>query len=132
MTTVTKEFHFYAAHRNEEIGGKCANIHGHRYGLTVTVFQPKLGSVTILFDEFERAVSPLLSRLDHCLLLHRGDPAANALVNSGACQKIYWLDAPTSAENLAEHIFLRLVCAGLNVVSLTVKETDTSSVTVTA
>lgn len=132
MTTVTKEFHFYAAHRNEAIGGKCANIHGHRYGLTVTVCQPRSGSVTILFEEFERAVTPLLCRLDHCLLLHRNDHAAQALVNSGACGKIYWLDVPTSAENLAEHLFFRLVCAGLNVVSVTLKETDTSSVTVTA
>jgi 6-pyruvoyltetrahydropterin/6-carboxytetrahydropterin synthase len=56
IVTVTKQFRFYAAHRNEEIGGKCANIHGHRYGLTVTVAGQRSGSVTVLFEQLERWV----------------------------------------------------------------------------
>lgn len=131
MIVVTKEFHFYAAHRNEEVGGKCGSIHGHRYGLTVSVAEQRNGSVTILFDDLERRLQPLLDEVDHCLFLNENDPAAKALIESGACEKVYMMGRPTSVENLAED-FLR--CArllGLNVVSLTLKETDTSSVTVT-
>lgn len=129
---VTKEFHFYAAHRNEEIGGKCANIHGHRYGLVVSVEAEKKSSISMLFGEVEAFVEPLLRRLDHCLILNKSDPCAPALVHSGACGKVYWIDGPASAENVAENLigFLRNKC-GLKVASLTLRETDSSSVTVT-
>jgi 6-pyruvoyltetrahydropterin/6-carboxytetrahydropterin synthase len=128
--TITKHFKFYAAHRNEEIGGKCASIHGHRYGIAVTVEEPRNGSITMLFDEIEQRVKPLLDRLDHSLLLHAGDPARDTLVASGACCRVYEVPFPTSAENMAEHILVKLRAAGLNVVELALQETDTSIVTV--
>ena len=128
--TITKHFRFYAAHRNEEIGGKCAALHGHRYGLAVTVEEPRNGSVTMLFEEIERRVQPLLARLDHTLLLHSGDPAREALLASGACCRVYEVPFPTSAENMAEHLLGELRATGLNVVELALQETDTSIVTV--
>lgn len=133
MTSVTKEFRFYAAHRNEEIGGKCANVHGHRYGLTVTVAEPRNGSVTVLFEQLEKWVQfEIIDHADHAILLNRQDPCAGALVASGACGKVFWVDGPTSCENLAELFFSMLESVCENVVSVTLKETDTSSVTVTA
>ena len=128
--TITKHFKFYAAHRNEEIGGKCASIHGHRYGIAVTVEEPRSGSITMLFDEIEQRVKPLLDLLDHSLLLHTGDPARDALLESGACFRLYEVPFPTSAENMAEHLLAELRRAGLNVVELALQETDTSIVTV--
>lgn len=127
---ITKLFRFYAAHRNEEIGGRCASIHGHRYGLSVTVEEPRNGSVTMLFEEIENRVAPLLSRLDHSLLLHDGDPAREKLLASGACERVYEVPFHTSAENMAEHILLQLRGSGLNVVELSLQETDSSIVTV--
>jgi 6-pyruvoyltetrahydropterin/6-carboxytetrahydropterin synthase len=127
---VAKRFHFYAAHRNEEIGGKCANLHGHRYGLEVEVEYPQHGSVTILFEHLEEMVEPIVEALDHSLLLHLHDPAASGLVASGACGKIYWLDVPTSAENVARHIFQKLYMGGVEVVRVALQETDSSTVTV--
>lgn len=133
MTTVTKHFHFYAAHRNEEIGGKCGNLHGHKYELSVEVSAPRNGSVTILFEELESIVRAVIVDLvDHALLLHRHDPAAQSLVESGACGKVFWAESPTSAENMAELFFWMLLGRGLTVVSLTLKETETSIVTVRA
>jgi 6-pyruvoyltetrahydropterin/6-carboxytetrahydropterin synthase len=128
--SITKHFKFYAAHRNEEIGGKCASIHGHRYGLAVTVDEPRNGSITMLFDEIEKRASPLLDLLDHSLLLHTGDPARDALLASGACCRVYEVPFPTSAENMAAHLLTELRAAGLNVVELALQETDTSIVTV--
>jgi 6-pyruvoyltetrahydropterin/6-carboxytetrahydropterin synthase len=128
--TITKHFKFYAAHRNEEIGGKCASIHGHRYGIAVTVEEPRNGSITMLFDEIEQRVKPLLDRLDHSLLLHAADPARDMLLATGACRRVYEVPFPTSAENMAEHLLTELRATGLNVVELALQETDTSVVTV--
>lgn len=127
---ITKHFKFYAAHRNEEIGGKCASIHGHRYGIAVTVQESRNGSVTMLFEDIEKHVKPLVDLLDHSLLLHIDDPAREDLLRSGACCRVYEVPFPTSAENMAEHILSQLVATGLNVVELSLQETDTSVVTV--
>ena len=126
---VAKRFHFYAAHRNAEIGGKCANLHGHRYGVEVEVEYPQSGSVTMLFEDIEAQVVPVIRELDHALLLHVADPARAALEASGACGKVYLLAVPTSAENMARHLADRLRARGLNVVRLALDETDSSTVT---
>lgn len=132
MTTVTKSFRFYAAHRNEEAGGKCRNLHGHRYGLSVTVAAPRNGSITIHFDDLEAIVEKeIIREVDHSIMLDANDPCAAALAASGACGKVFWLWRPTSVENLAEEFMWSLRASGLNVTALTLQETDTSSVTVT-
>jgi 6-pyruvoyltetrahydropterin/6-carboxytetrahydropterin synthase len=128
---VTKKLHFYAAHRNPEICGKCENIHGHRYGVDISVRHDKAGSVTIPFASLEDAAMTVVAELDHSLLLYSKDPAKPALIASGACGKVYEVPFQTSCENMAQHLAERLVAAGLNVVSLVLHETDTSSVTVT-
>lgn len=128
---VTKDFRFYAAHRNEEIGGKCGNIHGHRYGLRVTVEQKLRGSVTILFEDLEGIVNEVvIDRMDHSMLLDRNDSAYDQITACDAFGKLYITDYPTSAENMAAHIISLLRGRGLNVIELELKETDTSSVTV--
>lgn len=127
---VTKHFKFYAAHRNEEIGGKCAALHGHRYGLSVTVAEPRNGSITILFEELEARVLSIVDQLDHSLLLHVDDPCRDALLGSGACTKVYEVPFPTSAENMAKHLLDTLRQTGLNVTRLELQETDSSVVSV--
>jgi 6-pyruvoyl-tetrahydropterin synthase len=127
---VTKSFHFYAAHRNPEGGWKCASLHGHRYGLDVSVTREKVGSITIPFAEIEERVMKVIGPMDHSLLLYSEDPAKEALLTSGACGKVYEVPFQTSAENMAEHILNRLAWNGLDIVSVTLRETDTSSVTV--
>ena len=128
---VTKDFRFYAAHRNEEIGGKCGNIHGHRYGLRVTVEQKLQGSVTILFEDLEGIVNEVvIDRMDHSMLLDRNDSAYDQITACDAFGKLYITDCPTSAENMAAHIISLLRGRGLNVIELELRETDTSSVTV--
>jgi 6-pyruvoyltetrahydropterin/6-carboxytetrahydropterin synthase len=129
---ITKTFKFYAAHRNEEIGGKCASLHGHRYGLSIKVAEKRNGSITMLFSDIEAMVQPLLDKLDHSLLLHAHDPARDLLISCGACSRVYEVPFPTSVENMAEHLLNELRSTGLNVTELTLQETDTSTVTVTA
>lgn len=128
--TVTKTFRFYAAHRNPEAGPRCGSIHGHRYGLSVSVLYQQVGSLTIPFSVLEDAVLDVIGPMDHSLLLHSQDPAKKLLVESGACERLYEVPFETSCENMARFITKTLLVAGLNVISLTLQETDTSSVTV--
>jgi 6-pyruvoyltetrahydropterin/6-carboxytetrahydropterin synthase len=130
VMTLTKAFRFYAAHRNQEIGGKCSNIHGHRYTFKATVMEKMVGSITILFQDLEDKIQPLIDELDHSLLLDVNDPAGMTLGRSGACDKLYLMNNPTSAENLATDIFKWIEGTGLNIVKLELQETDSTTITI--
>jgi len=129
-TKITKLFKFYAAHRNEEIGGKCSSWHGHRYGVTVTVCQPRNGSITMLFDDIEKVIDPIIANLDHSLIINEGDPEFEEITGLESVHKTYRIPFVSSAENLAEHLFNVITENGLNVVELSLQETDSSIVTV--
>jgi len=133
---IRKSYKFYAAHRNQEIDGKCWNIHGHRYGIDVVfdVVQSPGSSISILFEDFDAKVEPFLkNHYDHALLLDRADPLAPHLQRFGEEEgrelKIKWFDAPTSAENLAAVLFDEIDGMGFDVNRIEVKETDSSVVT---
>lgn len=102
---VIKRYHFYAAHRNETLAGKCANIHGHTYYLRVglRLGQQNGNGVTLLFEDIDRLLEPVLQPFDHAFLLNRQDPIAPQL-RALPC-KLVELDGPTSAENLARYIY---------------------------
>ena len=130
---ISKEFKFYAAHRNEEIGGKCANLHGHRYGLVCKFEVERVNSVSTPFAEFDDHVGRLiLEQYDHGMLIHLGDPLYDTLKQHeqtyGESFKLKILDGPTSVENLAHTLFTEISSLGFRLVQLEVKETDTSIV----
>lgn len=72
MWTLTKTFPFEASHQLPQHDGKCANLHGHSYLLTVevqgTTLQqegPKTGMV-VDYGDISAVVQPLLKAyLDH-------------------------------------------------------------------
>ena len=74
---ITKVFHFEMAHALHGYDGKCAQIHGHSYELSVTAIgvpivdasNPKLGMV-VDFGALKKLVNDkIVSKLDHALLL---------------------------------------------------------------
>ena len=74
---ITKIFHFEMAHALHGYDGKCAQIHGHSYELSVTaigkpigdVSNPKLGMV-MDFGVLKKLVNEtILDQLDHGLIL---------------------------------------------------------------
>ena len=130
---ISKEFKFYAAHRNEEIGGKCANLHGHRYGLVCKFEVERVNSVSTPFAEFDNHIGRLIAeQYDHGMLIHRDDPLYNTLKRHeqehGEKFKMKILGGPTSVENLAHTLFTEISALGFRLVQLEVKETDTSTV----
>ncbi len=116
--------HFLAGYR-----GKCANIHGHRWTVEVTVqgelqeTGEKRGMI-IDFGDLKKAVRALADSFDHTLIYEAGSlkPATLAALSDEGFSLTEVPFRPT-AENLARH-FCEVLCkSGLPVVSVTVFET---------
>src|SRR2546423_1793879 len=96
-TSVTKSFSFEAAHQLPGHRGACQRLHGHGYGLEVTVEGPldENGIVTDFADVAAVVEREVIARFDHQYL--------NDL-----------LDNPT-AELIAQDAWKRIEAAGLSV-----------------
>ncbi len=118
-TTITVSLTFAAAHQLPEHRGKCARLHGHTYGLEVSVqgtpqrSGPAVGMVMDFADLREKVSELIITRLDHQLL-----------------NDIF--DQVPTAEAVAAWIFERLSEEGLPVVRVRLAEGPNSYVEVTA
>lgn len=129
--TITRYYHFYAAHRNVGIGGKCARLHGHRYGVEVTLAPPySSDGVSVAFEDIDAVIAPIIKTFDHRTLLDDRDALMQVDV---IARDAVVVPFPTSAENMAGHILnlCRESSLGDSVIAVTVQETDSAKVTVT-
>jgi len=67
MYRVSVEGHFDAAHYLRDYGGKCENLHGHRYKVIVTVKTTELNEIGLAYDfvELKRHLGDILAQFDH-------------------------------------------------------------------
>jgi 6-pyruvoyltetrahydropterin/6-carboxytetrahydropterin synthase len=118
-TTITVVATFAAAHRLPDHQGKCFRLHGHTYGLEVTVegtpqmSGPAAGMVMDFAELRTRVNELVIERLDHQLL-----------------NEVF--DVVPTAEAVAAWAFERLQEAGLPVVRLRLSESPNSYVEVIA
>ena len=71
---ISKEFNWEMGHRLVDHPGKCRNVHGHSYRLTVEVEgQPDENGMIVDFYVISSAVKPLIEKLDHAFLCHDQD-----------------------------------------------------------
>lgn len=125
---IKKKYHFYAAHRNERLQGKCQNLHGHVYRLNVFVQDSKKeDGTTILFNDIDNYLSTVIDTLDHSTIVHKKDEKLMKALEILGTKK-YVIDVPSSCENLAEIIFNVLKNIGLPIVKLELMETESSTV----
>ena len=70
MYQVSVEGHFDAAHFLRDYGGKCENVHGHRFKVVVNLKAAKLNKIGLAYDfvELKRHLGEVLSRFDHTSL----------------------------------------------------------------
>jgi 6-pyruvoyltetrahydropterin/6-carboxytetrahydropterin synthase len=70
MYQVSVEGHFDAAHYLRNYGGKCENLHGHRFKVVVSLKAAKLNKVGLAYDfvELKRHLGDVLARFDHTSL----------------------------------------------------------------
>ncbi|HEX3016196.1 MAG TPA: 6-carboxytetrahydropterin synthase QueD [Desulfobacteria bacterium] len=104
MFFLTVTDHFDAAHFLRDYPGKCAQIHGHRWTVEVTVSGQQLDNIGMLVDfkHLKNVLKDKLAEFDHHLI-NEHEPFVNL--------------NPT-AENLAQYVYLGLV-TGLTGVSVT-------------
>ncbi|MGZ0167234.1 MAG: 6-pyruvoyl trahydropterin synthase family protein [Planctomycetales bacterium] len=128
---IQKQYHFYAAHRNEELDDKCRNLHGHRYGLTCFFEVERTGNLTTLFGDFDTLIEPLLkNEYDHGMLIHRRDSLYETLqmhtARTGEVLRLKVLDFPSTVENLCFQLFSEITALGFRLNRIELRETDTS------
>lgn len=127
MVKIERKYHFYAAHRNQSLAGKCRNIHGHRYGVVLVIEPGRTeAGVTMLFDDIDRLVDPILEEYDHGLLIDINDPLYQVLTSLDDQTKMLRLNRETSVENLAASLFAKFDSVGLPMVEVRIQETDSS------
>jgi len=70
MYEVSVRQHFDAAHYLRGYGGRCENLHGHRFEVAVTVQAEKLNNMGIALDfaELKKHLGEVLKRFDHVCL----------------------------------------------------------------
>lgn len=70
MFKISATDHFEAAHQLREYRGKCRNIHGHRFAVTVVFEGEELDDKGILIDflEVKKQLAAILADLDHIFL----------------------------------------------------------------
>jgi len=134
---VTKEFTFEMAHALLGYDGSCRFVHGHSYGLIVTVkgktvkdiSNPKLGMV-IDFGDLKKIVrETIVNKFDHALVLNSKTPHESLKGSNEMFDKMIFVDYQPTSENLvvdfAEKLTARLP-EGIELHSLRLRETATS------
>jgi len=118
MYELSVDAHFAAAHFLRGYDGDCGRLHGHTWGVTVTVGAAVTGSLgmTVDFKEISAKLDEVVSAFDH-----------------QALNSLEWFDEnnPT-AENIAKLLFELLekeFSSGIRVLSVTVAESDRYRVT---
>lgn len=113
--TCTRRIEFDAAHRVMGHEGKCKNLHGHRYALEATFASRALDNLGRVVDF--AVIKELLGKWiddnwDHTTILFDKDKALGKAITTVTKQKIFYMDANPTAENMAEYI-MHTVCADL-------------------
>ena len=106
MFRVTREIDFCYGHRLLDYEGKCRYLHGHNGRAVIAIEAPGLDhrGMVLDFSDIKRVVSNWIDQnLDHRMILHRRDPAREALEKLG--EPMYLIDANPTAENIAKLIF---------------------------
>lgn len=96
-------FSFCAGHRLLQHEGKCRHLHGHNWGVVVRVSGELDDCGRIVdFGELKRIVKGWVDEsIDHGFILDSADSQAFQAVGLLPGQKVFLMDRPPSAENIA-------------------------------
>lgn len=137
--TCTRRLTFCAGHRIAQHESKCAHLHGHNYVAWIKCGARNLdraGRVVDFGVIKERVGGWIDKNWDHGMILEESDRAAVALAEAFSArvsvrQKLYLMDAPPTAENMAAELFRAaqplLEPAGVDVLCVRLDETENCS-----
>jgi 6-pyruvoyltetrahydropterin/6-carboxytetrahydropterin synthase len=99
---------FDSAHRLFPYSGKCANIHGHRYRLEVSISgDVSSGGMVIDFGDLRASIKRIVDeKLDHKIILSVADPIKDALTTHRV--SVLLLPNSPTAETIVSYIHLLL------------------------
>ncbi|MEZ7499114.1 6-carboxytetrahydropterin synthase [Flavobacterium sp. Arc3] len=135
---ITKKFSFETGHALYGYDGKCKNVHGHSYKLSVTVIgspienrnDVKFGMVIDFTDLKKIVKEEIVDQFDHATVFNETTPhveLAHELKNRG--HHVILVNYQPTSENMvidfAQRIIGRLP-AGIKLFSLKLQETDSS------
>ena len=135
---ITKQFSFETGHALYGYDGKCKNVHGHSYKLSVTVFGTPISDTSnvkygmvIDFSDLKKIVKEeIVDQFDHASVFNETTPhieLANELKSRG--HHVILVNYQPTSENMvtdfAERIINRLP-PEVKLHSLRLQETDTS------
>jgi len=71
---IAKEFRWEMGHRLPEHFGKCKNIHGHSYKMTVELEgEVEESGMVMDYYDLKKMVEPIVERLDHAFMVYKED-----------------------------------------------------------
>lgn len=135
---ITKQFNFETGHALYGYDGKCRNVHGHSYKLSVTVIgnpitdtsHVKLGMV-IDFSDLKKIVKEeIVNQFDHATVFNKNTPhieLANELTQRG--HNVILADYQPTSENMVLDFAVKIKARlpeNIKLHSLKLQETDTS------
>jgi 6-pyruvoyltetrahydropterin/6-carboxytetrahydropterin synthase len=136
MYKLTANAAFDSAHFLSGYNGKCANIHGHRWTVEVTICGDSLQDsgekrgMLIDFGDLKKAVRDLAESFDHTLIYERDSLKASTLEALKAENfSLTEVSFRPTAENFAKHFYELLAFQGLPVCTVTVYETPDNCAT---
>jgi len=109
MLSVTRIFHFSAAHRLFQYDGDCGKIHGHNYEVRVKLSSHVCNGqgMVVDFKDIKKMLGAWIDEeLDHSLMLHVLDPLCKEPVIL-ANAKLCILHVNPTAEMLAAYIRIK-------------------------
>ena len=128
MFEVTKYVDFCYGHRLLNYQGKCRHLHGHNGRVEFQCRGETLDERGMLtdFGDIKRIMKTWIDdHIDHCMLLHRDDPALE-YVRDTLGEPVYIMDENPTAETLARLLYRIAREQGLPIAQVTFWETPTS------
>lgn len=130
MYRLTTEASFDSAHFLAGYKGKCANLHGHRWRVVVTVKSEELKTdeqergMCVDFSDIKDDLKELTDSYDHTFIYEKGslkESSIAAFLDEGF--KMTEVDFRPTAENFSKHFYDVLKEKGYNMSSVSVYET---------
>ena len=111
---ISKEFDFEMAHALDGYDGPCKHVHGHSYGLIVTVIgEPqkegvKKGMVMDYGDLKSIVKHAIIDRWDHALLISNDQKEEIPKNSKGLFAKVEYVDYQPTSENMLFDIVYKI------------------------
>ncbi|MCR5103000.1 MAG: 6-carboxytetrahydropterin synthase QueD [Eubacterium sp.] len=130
MYVIKSSSTFDSAHFLKDYKGKCANIHGHRWIVTVDAGSEKLETegpsrgMVVDFGQLKKDMKHETKKLDHALIIEKGslsEKTMEAMKSEGFT--IVQMDFRPTAENLAKYFYDKMTEKGYKVMKVRVFET---------